>query len=252
MKNLCPENDIAFENSQTIRFETPLPIGSYTVSAIVESTDTDSSVCLMLFTYADGSTKEVYIGRSPVDSTERVFKIFELTQDATKVRIYASEGYSLSVGDTATFTKLMIETGDQMTDYLPYGEEEPDEPENPDQNWSDVILGDDYEVVVYYAALAGVATIQKPYCPTCRETMLLQKLLDPSYEVQFTHLQSRVEAYLWNLITNKPVMLLNTPQSDKEKYLHVAIGGTVDEMPNPDACLLNFWMNEWIKKLKKG
>lgn len=27
--------------------------------------------------------------------------------------------------------------------------------------------------------------------------------------------------------------------------------GTVDEMPNPDACLLNHWMNKWLKKLGK-
>lgn len=46
-------------------------------------------------------------------------------------------------------------------------------------------------------------------------------------------------------------MLANIPKSDKEKYLHVAIGGTVEEMPNPDACLLNYWMNEWLKKLRK-
>lgn len=26
---------------------------------------------------------------------------------------------------------------------------------------------------------------------------------------------------------------------------------TVDEMPNPDTCLLNYWMNEWLKTLGK-
>lgn len=131
--------------------------------------------------------------------------------------------------------------------------EESQSEEEPDQNWSDVILGDDYEVVVYYAALAGYVTIQKPYGPTCRETMLLQKLLDPSYKVPFLWLSSsRVERYLVDLIDGTTNMLSNIPKSDKEKYLHVAIGGTVDEMPNPDACLLNFWMNKWIEKLKKG
>lgn len=39
---------------------------------------------------------------------------------------------------------------------------------------------------------------------------------------------------------------------DAERELaRCAIGGTVDEMPNPDACLLNYWMNEWLKKLGK-
>lgn len=247
-KNLCPENNITFENSQTIRFETPLPIGTYTASAIVESTDTDSSVCLMLFTYADGGTKEVYIGRSPVDSTERVFKTFELTQNATRVRIYASEGYNPSVGDTATFTKLMIEVGDQMTDYLPYGEEEP-LPEEPEE----MPLGDAPEVIMHYCVLAGALTSNLLINSTCQETMLLRKLIDPSYQLPFNtvSVHSRTERYLLDLINGTTIMLSNIPKSDKEKYLHVAIGGTADEMPNPDACLLNYWMNEWLKKLGK-
>lgn len=249
MKNLCPENNLSFENSQTIRFETPLPIGTYTVSAIVESTDTDSSVCLLLFTYQDDNMKEVYIGRS--SNSERVSKTFELTQDATKVRIYASEGYNPSVGDTATFTKLMIEEGEEMTDYLPYGEEET-KPDEPDTGPSDIWIH--MEVLNYYMALSGDYDSSMLPTPTCRETMLLKKLLDPSYKVPFIWLSeaSRVERYLVDLINGTTEMLSNIPKSDKEKYLHVAIGGTVDETPNPDACLLNYWMNKWIEKLMKG
>lgn len=245
MKNLCPENNITFENSQQIKFETPLPIGTYTASAIVESTDTDSSVCLMLFSYQDGSAIEVYIGRS--SDGERVSRTFELTQDATRVRIYASEGYSLSVGDTATFTKLQIEKGDQMTDYLPYGEEEPAPEPEPDVSY------DDYEVVTYYMALAGARGIETLAEPTCQETILLRRLLNPDYKLPITYQfdRSRVEGYLLDLIYGTTEMLSNIPKSDKEKYLHVAIGGTVEEMPNPNACLLNYWMNEWVKALKK-
>lgn len=246
-KNLCPENNIIFENSQTIRFETPIPAGTYTISAIVESTDTDSSNCLLLFYYPDNTTLEVYLSRSLLGNN-RVSKTFILSLDATKVRIYASEGYNPSVGDTATFTQLMIEAGDQMTDYVPYGEEEvtpgPD-PEMP--------LGDAPEVIVHYCILAGALTSNLLIGPTCRETHLLRKLIDPSYEVPFhtVWIHSRTERYLWDLINGTTVMLSNIPKSDKEKYLHVAIGGTVDEMPNPDACLLNYWMNEWLKKLGK-
>lgn len=244
-KNLCPENNITFENSQTIRFETPIPAGTYTVSSIVESTDTDSANCLLLFYYEDNSTLEVYIGRS--SGSERVSKTFVLTQDATKVRIYASEGYNPSVGDTATFTQLMIEAGDQMTDYVPYGEEPA--PEEP--------MSEEVEIILHYMALAGHIGLSYlvdhvPY-PTCRETALLRKLLDPSYEVPFLWISAdaRVERYLVDLINGTTERLSDIPKSDKEKYLHVAIGGTVDEMPNPDACLLNYWMNEWLKKLGK-
>ena len=233
-KNLCPENDISFENSQTIRFETNIPAGTYTASAIVKSTDTDSSVCLMLFYYADGATKEVYIGRS-VDQ-ERVSKSFDLAQDAAKVRIYASEGYNPSVGDTAIFNKLMIEAGSEMTDYVPYG----DEPE-PEEN-----IENEAEVCLYFAALAGAIPKALLPRPTCRVTHLIRKLLMPDYEIPFANTLNFVEAYLWDLIGNSATMLKHTPTSDMEKYLHVAIGGTVEGMPNPYKCELNYWMDEWL------
>lgn len=242
-KNLCPENTVTFETSYQIKFETPLPAGTYTCSAIVESTDVESAACLVLFYYADGSTKKAYLTRKP---NERVFKTVTLTQDSTRIRIYASEGHSLSSGDTATYSQLQIEVGDQMTDYVPYGDEEvapgPD-PEMP--------LGNISEVIMYYCVLAGALTSNVLVNPTCRETHLLRKLIDPNYEVPFTSVRSRTEAYLWDLIKGTDFMLYHLPKSDKEKYLHVAIGGTVDEMPNPDACLLNYWMNEWLKKLGK-
>lgn len=245
-KNLCPENKLFIENSYTVRFETPIPAGIYTASAIVESTDTDGSTCLLLFTYSDNATTEVYIGRS--GNGERVSKTFTLAKDATKVRIYAGEGYSPSVGDTCTFTQLQIEAGDQMTDYVPYGEEEvTPEPEEPGED----LTFKEFEIVSYYAALAtGLPAVAVLY-PTCREAHLLRKLLDPSYEVPFTSVQSRTEMYLWDLIKETTYGLNNIPKSDKEKLLHVAIGGTVDELPNPGVCLLNYWMHQWLKKLGK-
>ena len=240
-KNLCPENDISFENSQTVRFETNLPAGTYTTSAVVTSTDTDSSTCLMLFYYADNSTKEVYINRS-MDG-ERVFKSAEFTQEVTKGRIYASEGYNLSVGDTATFSQLMIEAGSEMTDYVPY-EDEP-EPEPTEDKLAE------FEVSLYWAVVAAAIPIVVLPDPTCRETMLISKLLDSTYEVPFTNSQSRVEGYLWDLVNGTTEILTNIPKSDKEKYLHCMIGGTVDEMPNPYACELNYWMNEALLKMQQ-
>lgn len=239
-KNLCPENDLIFENSQTIRFEENIPAGTYTASAIVKSTDTDGSTCLMLFTYADGTTKEVYIGRS-VDQ-ERVFKTAEFTKEVSRVRIYASEGYNPSVGDTGTFTQLMIEAGSEMTEYVPYGDDPEPEPEPEDSK-------EQAEIIYYWMAMAGMIPILVLPEPSCRETELLRRLLDSTYQPSFTLDQSdsRVEKYLWDLINGTQEMLSNIPKSDKEKFLHVKIGGTVSEMPNPEACELNFWMNEWLK-----
>lgn len=242
-KNLCPENNISFDNSQTVRFDTAIPAGTYTVSAIVESTDTDRNTCLLLFYYADSSTLEVYISRS--SNGERVSKTFTLAQDATRVRIYASEGYTPSVGDTGTFTKLMIEAGSVMTDYVPYGDEEPDIPDFPVQYTA--------EMTWFYAAWAGV--VYSVPEPTCKHTMLIKKLLDPSYELPFavTENSSRDERYLWNLINGTTEMLANEPKSDMEKYFHLMLGGTVEETPSNNISELNYWMNRvYQTKYKTG
>lgn len=125
-------------------------------------------------------------------------------------------------------------------------EEAPEEP-GEDLTYQEI------EIISYYAALAKGLPVSATLYPTCREAHLLRKLLDPSYEVPFKSIDtiSRTERYLWNLVNGTTDMLSNIPKSDKEKYLHVAIGGTVYEMPNPGVCLLNYWMYQWLKKLGK-
>ena len=237
-KNLCPVNEITFETSYQIKFETPIPPGTYTCSAVIDSTDVESASCLMLFYYSDSTTKEVYITREP---EVRVFKTAELAKEATRVRIYASEGYSMSSGDTATYSMIQIEAGDQMTAYEPYDYEPEPEPEPEDSDEHEA------EITLYYACLAGAFDLDILPNPSCRETMLIRKLIDSAYELPVFIFNSKVEFYLLDLINGTTAYMLgNIPKSDKEKYLHKAIGGTVDEMPNPNACAINYWMNAWI------
>lgn len=423
-KNLCPVNDVQITTSEQIRFGVTFPAGTYTVSGIIKSTDTDVSQCLLLFYYDDGSTKEININRSIND--ERVTVTVVLTKPCSRMRIYAGESYATSNGDTATYNEFQIEEGSIASEYEPYipaqtfavstpnalpgipvvtggnytdadGQQwvgnlvdfatgkhtlfvnkeilvnAPNFTESPDHPgffiWDNAVgntykdasnpcilnfapygtvdaecayingqqiayrpatpmtaeeinalfvqmqsssvpaylIGqlaypvesnlsaeqieafkqlhtyepttivendqnvrmeveyesselqpepepediDETEVISYYMALAGTVSLSDLHEPTCRETHLLRKLLDPSYVLPVHSVQSRVEGYLWDLIEGVNTMIVNIPKSDKEKYLHVAIGGTVDEMPNPDACLLNYWMNEWIKTLNK-
>ena len=244
-KNLCPENTVTFETSYQIKFETPLPAGTYTCSAIIESTDAESAACLVLFYYADGSTKEAYLTRKP---NERVFKTVTLTQDSTRIRIYASEGHSLSSGDTATYSQLQIEVGDQMTDYVPYGDEPEPEPEPSEEERKMA------ELCTYFAAMAYVIPLVVCPDPTYRLTHLLRRYLDPDYQIRFIWLTERsyAERYALDLINGTTEMLTHIPQSDMEKYLHCMIGGTVDEMPDPNASELNFWMNEALEVIRNG
>lgn len=427
-KNLCPVNDIQITTSEQIRFGVTFPAGTYTVSGVIKSTDTDVSQCLLLFYYEDGSTKETNINRSIDD--ERVSVTVVLKKPCSRMRIYAGESHATSSGDTATYNDFQIEEGSTVSGYEPYippqtfavstpnalpgipvesggnytdedGQQwvgnlvdfatgkhtlfvnkemlvnTPNFTESPDhpgffiwdnavgnvykdsthpcilsfspygtvetecayingqqiayrpatsmtaeeinalfvkmQNASvpayligqlaspvesdlsaeqmeafrklytyepETIIGsdqdvwmeaeyeavetepdipiedltfEDYEVMTYYIALAGKRSINSLKRPSCRESMLLRKILDPNYEMSFLWISeaSRVESYLVNFIIGATDMLSNIPKSDKEKYLHVAIGGAVDKMPNPDACLLNYWMNEWLKKLGK-
>lgn len=157
-KNLCPENNLLFVNSQTIRFETNIPAGTYTASAIVKS---------------DEPTEE----------------------------------YNLA------------------------------------------------ELCLYFAAMARVIPLAICHDPTCRLTHLLRKYIDPDYvfPVGFsTGVQSIAEVYIWDLILGTKVGLVNTPKSDMEKYLHAMIGGTVEEMPDLDGSVLNYWMNQALEAIKNG
>ena len=419
-KNLCPTNNLTFETSEQIKFAVNIPAGDYVISAMIESTDTDSTTNLALFYYTDGTTKEVYLTRG----SGRVYKTFTLTAEATRVRLYASEGHTLSSGDTATWSDIQIEAGSEMTAFEPYITESYGLPGVPvtsdgtytDENsqqwvadeidfgsgkyiqrigriilandanlqespyyygddtigavwhnlipedydaprglceyalvgdympgnidtsliwvgsvgldlvfWIDVIrylgfttmdefktwLGDKkipvfyklkepiehdlpqelmdayaalatydgstvvdndqdawmdvayaesgsedltktVELVQYFMAMAGVISLAICPDPTCRMTHLLRRYLDPDYVLPFIWLgeSSYAERYVLDLIYGTATMLPHIPKSDMEKYLHRMIGGTVDEMPDPNACELNFWMNEALNKLR--
>ena len=119
-KNLCSTTDLTFETSEQIKFAENIPAGDYILSASIESTDTDSTANLALFYYTDGSTKEVYLTRSSTGA--RVSKTFTLSKEASRVRLYASEGHSLSSGDTSTWSDIQIEAGSTMSPFEPYFE----------------------------------------------------------------------------------------------------------------------------------
>ena len=103
------------------------------------------------------------------------------------------------------------------------------------------------ELALYYKALAGFESLDNLPMPHSRESSLVRKLLDSSYELGFsvTENSSRNERYLWDLINGTSVMLTNVPKSDTEKFLHVMIGGTVEEYPVVDT-ELDYWMDKFV------
>lgn len=109
------------------------------------------------------------------------------------------------------------------------------------------------ELVLYYKALAGFASLEDLPMPHSRESSLVRKLLDSSYKLRFTVTEnsSRNERYLWDLINGTTSMLANVPKSDTEKFLHVMIGGTVEEYPTVDT-ELDYWMDKCVNYMSSN
>lgn len=109
------------------------------------------------------------------------------------------------------------------------------------------------ELALYYKALAGFASLEDLPMPHSRESSLVRKLLDSSYELGFTVTEnsSRNERYLWDLTNGTTSMLANVPKSDTEKFLHVMIGGTVEEYPTVDT-ELDYWMDKCVNYMNSN
>lgn len=109
------------------------------------------------------------------------------------------------------------------------------------------------ELALYYKALAGFASLENLPMPHSRESSLVRKLLDSSYELGFTVTEnsSRNERYLWDLINGTTSMLTNVPKSDTEKFLHVMIGGTVEKYPTVDT-ELDYWMDKCVNYMSSN
>lgn len=92
------------------KFSTSLKKGKYTITADIESTDTDSETCL------------VTIGKKYINLPREkgVSATFELTEESAEIRVYASEDYNNSVGDTVSLKNVMLNVGDTALPYEPY------------------------------------------------------------------------------------------------------------------------------------
>lgn len=108
------------------------------------------------------------------------------------------------------------------------------------------------EAILYYEAWSG-RSLDLPD-PTCRHTMLIKKILDPSYELPFTVTEDSCYAdrYLWDLINGTTTMLTKEPKTDMAKYFHLMLGGTVDAMPDTTLSTISYWLNQvYLNKYKK-
>ena len=116
-KNLCSIGSTGnFIGSKHFTFKDTLPAGVYTFSAVVNSTDTDNTSCLMLIYNGGTAIASVAIGRSA--DGERVSTTVTIKKAFDNVRLYAAATNANSSGDTASFTDIQIENGEVATNYV--------------------------------------------------------------------------------------------------------------------------------------
>ena len=114
-KNLWPHGDVIGNVKYFVSKNINLKAGTYTVSAVIETTDTDDTVSLIAFGYEDGTTEYVYIPRNGRSS-----KSFKLSKDIIDAYFYGGSTHQNSANETFSYKDIQIEEGPEATDYEPY------------------------------------------------------------------------------------------------------------------------------------
>lgn len=119
-KNLIDIGTISFTHFKTITLSTPIPPGTYVVSAEIESTDTDTGYAM--FTLRS-ENNDVLISRAIYSNVGRkATTSFTLSTPATSIYLYAGGDYTASEGDECTWNNVQLELGSEATEYEEYYE----------------------------------------------------------------------------------------------------------------------------------
>lgn len=113
-KNIWSYGDVSGTRAAAVN-DVFIPIGSYKISALVTSSDTDGTLSLILFACADGTNVSVRLTRDT-----RVSETVSLTSPATSITFYAGRTSGSSVGDTFSFIDIQLEVGSTATAYEAY------------------------------------------------------------------------------------------------------------------------------------
>lgn len=113
-KNLCELGSKTFTKSGS--YNLVLPPGTYTLSSLVTSSDTDSASSL--FTIISSNNDSIASGR--LARNVRSSGTFTITEPSAQIRFYSSYNNAQSTGDTATWADIQIEYGSTATSYAPY------------------------------------------------------------------------------------------------------------------------------------
>lgn len=114
-KNLIAVSNAEFTQYKYYEFSNPLPTGTYTVSTLVESDDTDDDKSLMNFALANGD--KVIFG---VERGKKISKTFIASSEIIGLHLYAAVTYNTSSNDVVSWNDFQLEQGNTATEYEPY------------------------------------------------------------------------------------------------------------------------------------
>lgn len=112
--NIWKYGDISNRLYYEFILKEPLPAGSYTLSAVITSSDTDSNISLIRIMNGSNDVSYLYFNRN-----SRQEKQFTADSEFNKIVFYASNTYNNSVNDTFSASDIQLELG-LGTDYKPY------------------------------------------------------------------------------------------------------------------------------------
>lgn len=119
-RNLCPQTDVTVANNERVAhaiFDLPLSAGTYSLSAIVESTDIDSNQCLIIGFDSDNvECFREFINRSK----NRTSLLFTISTNLRDLAFYASVNYNAGANDSALFKDIQVERGSSPSPYEEY------------------------------------------------------------------------------------------------------------------------------------
>ena len=154
-KNLYTKKDISGTRIVEV-YINELTVGTYTLSAVATSSDTDRTQCLVY-----DATNNKILGY--LDRNVRSSFTFTLKKPTKKLNFYASINYDLGENDTFKFADIQIEQGTTATLYKPYQEQKVDFPLSEGQK---LMEGS-------YLADDGIHHVRKQYTFTGNEVIAL-------------------------------------------------------------------------------
>ena len=118
-KNLYSRGDKSVTGHATMELPVPLPPGTYTLSALVSSNDTDNTISRANYMHHNGST---FVAVGSVNLQRDVYNSGTVTIDepCDAIRFHAGTNVTNSAGDSATWTNIMVEAGGTATAFEPY------------------------------------------------------------------------------------------------------------------------------------